>query len=243
MGSCLRKSHSIGPVRALTSEYEMGTVYTAQAKKVYFLGVHNDTTGTVQVHTLDLALLCTFYALKQVTCIGYVVYWSSRGYLCGLNVEGVIDGQKSATKYTARDAVVLEQASITLKKGDMLRKILVGSSEKAITGLQLFSDTQKLSLGTLDQSERVSELDYFETDTAIVGFDVYFGADRMVEMSVITAPIQKNVNLPMTKPYLNSSSFALVNEDFYEKMKDKQDQHMIKSVFRESRRYRQMQSM
>ncbi len=243
MGSCLRKTHSIGPIRGLSSDYDMGTHYTAQAKKVYLLGVHNDTNSNVQIHTLDLTIVSTFYSLRQVTGTSHAVSLSSRGYICGLEVEGTLDGQKKVTKHIAREAKVLEQATIVLKKGDVLRKVILGSSESAITGMQLFSETQKISLGSLDHSERVTELDYLDADIAIIGFDMYFGVDRLVELSVITAPTQKHVDIPMTKPYLNNSSFALVNEDFYEKMRDKQDQMMIKSVFKESKRYRQQQSM
>lgn len=44
----------------------MSSGYAAQVKKLYVLGVHNDSNVSVQMHTLDLNYISPFYSLKSV---------------------------------------------------------------------------------------------------------------------------------------------------------------------------------
>lgn len=169
---------------------------------------------------------------------------SSRGYICGLQIDALSEGDRKLFRYVAKSAVILEESQITLKKGEFLRKVLIGYTDTAICGLQFFSDTQKMKIGEIDKCDHQTEADFSESETAIIGFDACFSPDRLVELSLFSAPLQKKAKrMPLTKPYLNGSSFALVNEDFYKEMKQKTDQNLIKSVFKESKDYRRFQSL
>lgn len=209
------------------------------------LGVHNETNVSVPMHTLDLAYIASYYTLRTVKGTPYSVYLSIRGMICGLATQALIDGQKKEYHYVAKGAKVLEEVELTLKKGESLRKLTVAYTDNAITGLLFMTELQKVKIGDLDHSEFTSEADYFEAESAILGFDATFGADRMVELTLIIAPIHRETTTgaALTKPYLNGSSFALVDENFYQFMKQQNDQHLMKSVFRESRELRRLKSM
>jgi hypothetical protein len=209
------------------------------------LGVHNDTNVSVPMHTLDLAYVASYYTLRTVKGMSSSAYLSVRGTICGLAMESYIDGQRKNYNYIAKGAKVLEEVELTVRKGESLRKLTVSYSDNAITGLQFVTELQKVKIGDLDHSEHTSEADYFAEDIAILGFEATFGADRMVELSLIIAPIHHETTAaaPLTKPYLNGSSFALVDENFYEQMKQQNDLHQLKSVFKESKEHRKMKSM
>lgn len=201
----------------------MGKRHSAQVRKTYLLGVHNDTNVSVSMHTMDLAYMSAFYELKSVRCSQYAVHLSTRGYLCGLSLEALADESKKSFHFVAKSATLLEEVRLTVKKGESIRRAVVAYSDTAITGLELSTETQKVVIGDIDNSEYRAEADYFEAKAAIIGFDVCFGADRVVELSLFLAPLQRNDGLEkLTKPYLNGSSFALVDEEFYRLMKQQQ---------------------
>ena len=215
----------------------MGKTHTAQVRKMYLLGVHNDTNVSVGMHTMDLAFITAFYTLKSVKRKNYAVQLSARGFVCGLSLDALVDGNKKSYHYQAKSAHVLEESHLALKRGESIRKLTVGYTDSAIVGLELFTETQRVRIGDCDHAEYRAEADYLEANAAIIGFDACFGEDRLVELSLFIAPLQKVEGIEkMTKPYLNASSFALVDEDFYQMMKQQQkDQVVIKSAFKETK--------
>ena len=217
----------------------------SQVRETYMVGVHNETNVSVPMRTMDLSYVASYFTLRSVKGHFSVVYLSTRGMICGIQTDASVDNQRKTYGYICKSCKVLEEKTLSLRKGESLRKLTVSYTDTAIVGMSFVTELQKLKIGELDHSDYTTEADHFSTESAILGFAATFGADRLVELGLIVAPILRDLTagVPLTKPYVNGSSFALVDENFYEMMKQQNDHYLVQSVFKESKTWRKLKSM
>lgn len=112
--------------------------------------------------------------------------------MSGFEIRMLSDYELTKVSHIAQSKEVTAQSGIKFNEGEHIQKVLFGYDEKAIRGLRLLTNKQKIKLGAVYESEFLVESNKFDSESAIIGFNFVFGEDRIVEISVFSAPLKKN---------------------------------------------------
>lgn len=144
--------------------------------------------------------------------------------------------------FKAQKAKVKEKLYLELHKNEDLKRITIGYDESAVIGVVLETEIQKKSLGNVMEGEFLTEINHLGTGLAIVGFEASFDLGKMIELSVLSAPISKTNKHPAVyRRYKTDCSFAIVNEELYARERYLsnilRDEREITSAFTEYKKY------
>ena len=112
--------------------------------------------------------------------------------MSGFEIRMLSDHELTKVSHIAQSKEVTAQSGIKFNEGEYIQKVIFGYDEKAIRGLRLLTNKQKIKLGAVYESEFVVESNKFDSESAIIGFNFVFGEDRIVEISVFSAPLKNN---------------------------------------------------
>ena len=152
------------------------------------LGITNNTDESITVSTIDEKKPPYLFAFLYIACEIYAVYLTD-DFVSGFEVNMLADNETVKIRHIADRSKVTSQAGIRIGEGEHVDRLILGYNDKSISGVRLKTKSNKLKLGDVYQCEYQTEVNNSEGKTAIVGFQMVFGKDRLTEISVFNAPL------------------------------------------------------
>ena len=166
----------------------------------------------------------------MIGCNAYIVHLHS-GFVCGFTTKFIIDDKQKCIKHASKTIKATDKIKLKLKRDEHLVKIKVGYCDKGVKAINLYTDYQKQKLGDIKTCEFVAKSSQNSAEIAIVGFELSFDENRLVETGVFLAPIIARVNINKTD-YKRRSSLAVFNEEHTQLHLQPNNTTMIKHIFR-----------
>ena len=134
------------------------------------------------------------------------------------------------------------QSKIVFDNDEHILRVELDYDDRAILGIRISTTQQLISLGPHHHSEFFTEYSVPDNSTAIIGFQVVYSSDRIVEISLFEAPLKKKL-----QKYLKHSSthfLTRLNTNLNSKVskRPEDDQDDLKSTFKLYKRLKQNQS-
>lgn len=120
--------------------------------------------------------------------------------------------------YKAHRAKAKEKLHLELVKNEDLKRITIGYDEEGVRGIILETEMQKKSMGNVLECDSLTEINHFGTDKAILGFEVKFNTERIVELSAYSAPIlDSKKNMAILRRYQTSLAVGYIDEEMLQR--------------------------
>ena len=117
-------------------------------------------------------------------------------HLSGFEISMVVENEKTTIAHIAKKKDITSQSGIHFQEDEHILKIIIGYDDKAIKELRVFTNKQKIRLGPLYKADFTTEIDKIDANAAIIGFQMVFSDDRIVEISTFSAPFTKKNDSP-----------------------------------------------
>lgn len=149
--------------------------------------------------------------------------------------------------YMANKKDIKSQSGIKFNENEHILRIIIGYDDKAIRGIRLMTNMQKIKLGTVYDCDFIAESDKMNTDKAIIGFQFVFGEDRIVEISIFSAPVNKKLENFSKNALKKQNSVANFNSILFTVKKPKKpkkaNEDILKSTFKLYKRLKKSKSI
>lgn len=166
----------------------------------------------------------------------------SNTILCGFDMRMIIEQEQTRISHIPKKLPVTSQSGIKLRSDEYIQNVEMDYDEKAIRGIRISTDEQLISLGPIGESDFYAKFDKPDIGWAIIGFQFVFGDDRIVEVSVFSAPLnKKNFSLDAENADRTIKRFHTHALNKGQK-KDKSSQDELKQAFKLYRQLKKNQS-
>ena len=134
------------------------------------------------------------------------------------------------------------QSKIVFDNDEHILKVEIDYDDRAILGIRISTNEQIIALGPYHESEFFTEYSVPDNLTAIIGFHIMYGADRIVEISLFQAPLSKRLHSDL-KPSSNhflERFHTHIGQKISKKFKGERDE--LKNTFKLYKRLKKNQS-
>ena len=126
--------------------------------------------------------------------------------------------------------------TVSFAPGEFIFRLLVGFSEERSEAMEIHTNLRKHNLGDIYESMYVADVDFSETDLAIVGLSTVFTSVCLTELSVYAAPVMSKASfVPLVKLNAEGISPTFVPEAYFKskllEKEIKRDKKVIKDIF------------
>lgn len=169
------------------------------------------------IHTAEDAAHTALFLLNSITCTLYSVFKDKNAF-CGIKVIITVRDVQKVILYKAHRAKAKEKLHLELVKNEDLKRITIGYDEEGVRGIILETEMQKKSMGNVLECDSLTEINHFGTDKAILGFEVKFNPERIVELSAYSAPIlDSKKNMAILRRYQTSLAVGYIDEEMLQR--------------------------
>ena len=169
------------------------------------------------IHTAEDAAHTALFLLNSITCSLYSVF-KDKHAICGIKVTITVRDVQKVIFYKAHRAKVREKLHLELGKNEDLKRVTIGYDEEGVRGLVLETDLKKKSIGNVLDCDSFTEINHFGTDNAILGFEVKFNPDKIVELTAYSAPIlDSRKNQALLRRYQTSLAVGYLNDEMLQR--------------------------
>jgi hypothetical protein len=208
-------------------------------EKKYLVGVLNSSNISQNVFTLDERNPPHLLAITDLTCIPKIVYMRNN-IINEFEIGMIVDHEKFRIGKRKKHEST-SQSRIIFSNDEHILKVEVDYDDRSILGVRISTNEQIIALGPNHESEFFTEYSVSDNCTAIIGFHMVYSQDRIVEISLLEAPLKKKTQ---NEPRPSSQFFERFNTHFGQKssQKPKGEKDEVKSTFKLYKRLKKNQS-
>ena len=161
--------------------------------------------------------------------------------LSGFEIGLMVDHERQRIGRRKKHEVT-SQSKIIFDNDEHILRVELDYDDRAILGIRISTTAQLISLGPHHNSEFFTDYSVPDNSTAIIGFQIIYSSDRIVEISLFEAPLKKKLQRDLKHSSTHFLTRLSTNHNPKFSKNSKYNQDELKSTFKLYKRLKKNQS-